>query len=97
MIRDYRETRKGFVRIKATEDRLTEVRSENQEKLKKLELVSSPEYKEKLIREKLNMQKTDEFVVVLQGSKNKVIGSDEAEKELKNWEKWLEVLGITRT
>jgi len=94
MIKDYMQTKKGFLRVKETENRLKTAKETNENLKKKLSLVSSEEYKEKLIREKLNMQKDDEVVVVLPGKQGETIRQDSGERVMANWEKWLSVLGI---
>lgn len=94
MVRDFLQTRKGFDRIKETEARLVEVRKENQDLLKKMSLVSSEEYKKKLIREKLNMRLLDEVVVVMPSAELEIQKADNLSKEVKNWEKWLKIAGF---
>ena len=95
MIRDFWQTRKGFLRIKETEERLVSVKKENEDLVKKANLVSSPEYKDKLVREKLNMQRGDEVVVVLANTNYKSKTLEDKEKGLANWEKWLNTVEIS--
>lgn len=93
MMRDFMQTRKGFDRIKETEARLVEVKRENQELLKKMSVVSSEEYREKLIREKLNMRLFDEVVVIMPRTESVDQKEEGVDKEVKNWEKWLKIAG----
>ncbi len=92
MSKDYLQTKKGFLRIKESENRLITVKKQNEELVKKLEYVSSPEHKEQLIREKLNMQRADEVVVILPDTRTTTIRQEDTQKIHTNWEKWLEVL-----
>lgn len=94
MVRDYWQTRKGFLRINETENRLFEAKLQNEQLAKKLILVGSEEFKAKLIREKLNMQRPDEVVVVMPNSENNDVILENKTENLNNWEKWLEVMGI---
>ena len=92
MARDLWLTRRGFERIKESERRLESVLKENQRLVAKFTEVSSDEHKEKLIREKLNMQRTDEVVVVLPKKLSKTIGSENEKRDIENWEKWKELV-----
>ena len=94
LIRDYGRINKGFERKKMAEMRLVEERARNESLKQELNTVSSLEYKERLIREKLNMQKNGEVVVVMpewvaQGTMTEDVG-DKAMGP--NWEKWLKVV-----
>lgn len=90
MWRGYVQTKKGFSRLSEIEVRTSEVLKENEELKQKLEQVKSEEYRYKIVREKLRMQKPDEIVVVLPDKQN-VMGYDVA-KSLSNWQKWLRLL-----
>ncbi len=94
MVRDFWQTKRGFSRIEETEKRLLATREKNQLLTEKLRLVSTEEYKDRLVREKLNMQRSGEVVVIMPSSGSKTMGLDLKTKELKNWQKWLEVLGF---
>lgn len=94
LVKDFSQTRKGFGRVKESEVRLEEAKRKNIELTAKLSNVQSVQYKEKLIRDKLNMQKDDEVVVVLPGVSSQVISQKNVEKSEKNWEKWQKVLGL---
>ena len=56
-------------------------------------MVESEYYKEKIIREKLNMHLPGETVVVLPETKN-IVDQKEVEEEAKkeNWEMWVDLL-----
>lgn len=70
-----------------TEIRLQKVREENQVLQKQLAEVTSPGYVEKQAREKLNLAKAGEVIVILP----EVTPALEAKpaRELANWQKWL--------
>lgn len=66
---------------------LSELKQENSELKKKLIEVNTPEFVEKQAREKLNLQKEGEIVVVL--PKEEVAGvSANLEEEPAHWQKW---------
>lgn len=94
MVRDFWQTKRGFTRIDETERRLQLTRLKNVELVEKLRIVSTEDYKDRLVREKLNMQRDGEIVVIMPSSGTKTMGLDLKVKELKNWQKWLEVLGF---
>lgn len=64
---------------------------ENQELKMRLRTVSSEEYKIKIMREKLRMQKSDEVVVVIPSDTNVIRSNIEVLDEA-NWSKWLDLL-----
>ena len=93
LAKDLLQVKKGFVRIEEAKKRLVEEEKKNEMLKDKLSLVGTEEYKEKIIREQLNMQKVGEVVAVL--PKGELLGAKEAEKEEKqtqNWEKWWALL-----
>lgn len=91
MWKGYTQTRRGFLRLGEIDKRTIEVVEENRQLKEKLEQVQSEEFKYKLIREKLRMQKGDEIVVVIpEGSF--AIGQNNLEKKLKIWEKWMSLI-----
>lgn len=90
LIKDLWQVKKGFSRIEETKERLTDARIKNEELKKKMDLVSTDEYKEKLIREQLNMQKIGEVVAVLPKT-NATEESEKAavdEERQESWQKW---------
>ena len=85
------QTRRGFERLDEAEKRLQEVQQENMALKVKLQEVSSDEYKTRIIREKLRMQKGDEVVVVMPEEAT-VMGLSAEKAERQNWKKWLDLL-----
>ena len=89
LARDVWRIRKGFGRITESEKRLEAEETRNLELKQKMELVQTGEFREKLIREKLNMQKEGEVVVIMP---NKDLGEVKAlgpqEALVSNWNKW---------
>ncbi len=89
LAKDLWQVKRGFSRIEEAKSRLIIEEEKNQMLKDKLEMVMTEEYKEKIIREQLNMQKIDEVVAVL--PKGNMLGTKEAgeeQKEEENWEKW---------
>lgn len=83
------QTRRGFQRVSFTESRLKEVESKHQDLVLKLERVGDESFKERLIRERLNMQKPGEVVVIMP----ELTKENESMKEkesliVPNWNKW---------
>ncbi|KKS32629.1 MAG: Cell division protein FtsL [Candidatus Collierbacteria bacterium GW2011_GWB2_42_12] len=60
LAKDLWQLKKGYVRIDEAKTRLVEEEAKNQMLKDKLSLVMTDEYKEKIIREQLNMQKIGE-------------------------------------
>lgn len=85
------QTKRGFERIQAVEDRLRDVKEDNLRLERKLEDVKSDDYRLKMVREKLRLQRQDEVVVVLPGYEALVEQNNET-KLTQNWEKWLNLL-----
>lgn len=94
LAKDVWQIREGFNRIKEANQRLEAEKLKNEELKNKLGLILTDEYKEKIIREKLNMQKEGEVVVVMpkkQGQNQATEATNEAEL-ISNWEKWWKLL-----
>ncbi len=93
LVRDLNQVKKGFGRIEETEKRLEEEKTKNLLLQDKLRLVATDEYRERMIREQLNMQKMGEVVVVLP-SRESILPNEERGEELpkKNWQKWWALL-----
>lgn len=73
--------------VKQAEEKLAQERLENDELKRELSEVQSPDYIEKEAREKLNLGKEGEIVIILPS-----IPPEPGEKlieELPNWKKWL--------
>lgn len=93
LAKDLLKVKSGFDRIEESKGRLIEEQRKNEELKIKLETVLTEEYKERIIREQLNMQKADEIVAVL--PRNTIEnGENEAEsvEDVNNWEKWFALL-----
>ena len=93
LAKDLWQVRRGFGRIEEAKSRLAEEEAKNQMLKDKLIVVQTEEYKEKIMREQLNMQKLGEVVAVLPDGNKKgqvVVGLEEVEKE--NWLKWWELV-----
>jgi|WetSurMetagenome_2_1015567.scaffolds.fasta_scaffold40502_2 hypothetical protein len=94
LVKDLWQIKSGFARIQESNIKLQEEQKKNQELKDKLSLVSTDEYKERLIREQLNMQKVGEVVAVLPkeetsiNADNNKIGAEKTD----NWEKWWTLL-----
>jgi len=93
LAKDVLHIEEGFGRVKETKIRLKQEEQSNVELTKKYETVRTEEYREKMIREQLNMQKEGEVIAVLP---KKLGGSAVPEiktkKEMENWRKWLELI-----
>ena len=92
LFNDFSKVRKGVLRVDESQNRLTQVKEENLELKRKMMAVQTEYYKEKLMRDKLNLQLPGETVVVLPEKDVEVV-SGEAEGETEeNWEKWLKIV-----
>ena len=93
LAKDFWQVKKGFSRIEEASVRLAEEEERNIMLKDKLAKVMTEEYKERVIREQLNMQKVGEVVAVLpkNGSLTSQV-SDRQEDTKKNWEKWWALL-----
>lgn len=89
-------------RLKEAEDKLAEVKIENKKLQKKLEYYQSDEFLEEQVRNKLQMAKPGETVLILpeeinQGtsllatSSASVAPSEEEKEDLANWKKWFKL------
>ena len=95
LAKDVWQIRTGFNRITESERRLVAEEARQSNLKQKLELVQTQPYIEKLIREKLNMQKVGEVIVVMP-KKGSLRTVDEVEPGLPehNWEKWWKLLRV---
>ena len=93
LAKDLWQLKKGYVRIDETKSRLTEEENKNKMLKDKLEMVMTDQYKEKIIREQLNMQKVGEVVAVLPKGESMITGEDKKVEDItENWEKWWSLL-----
>lgn len=93
LAKDFWRLKKGYGRIEEAKVRLAQEEVKNQMLKDKLAVVMTDEYKEKIIREQLNMQKLGEVVAVLPKKDTLTANEEKVEaKEVKNWEKWWALL-----
>ena len=93
LAKDLWQLKKGYVRIDETKSRLIEEENKNKMLKDKLETVMTDQYKEKIIREQLNMQKVGEVVAVLpKGEYMTTKENEKGEDMTENWEKWWSLL-----
>ncbi len=93
LVKDLWQVKKGFVRIEESKQRLAEAETKNLELKEKLSVVSTDEYREKIMREQLNMQKVGEVVAVLpKTSTSKIEETNKQGSETQNWKKWWSLL-----
>ena len=93
LAKDLWQVKKGYVRIEDAKARLAEEEVKNQLLKDKLKAVMTDEYKEKIIREQLNMQKIGEVVAVLPKGEFEASQAQKGEEEtIENWEKWWSLL-----
>lgn len=89
LAKDLLQVKRGFGRIEEAKSRLAEEEVKNQMLKDKLGVVMTDEYREKIIREQLNMQKVGEVVAVLpKGDLQTSKGDKVEEKTAENWQKW---------
>lgn len=77
-------------RVGRAEGKLVELKLENELLQEKVEKVASEEFKEKEVRDKLNLQKEGELTLVLPELEDFSVRDGEIEDvgERSNWEKW---------
>lgn len=93
LAKDLLQVKKGFSRIEDAKNRLAQEEVKNQMLKDKLEVVMTEGYKEKIIREQLNMQKVGEIVAVLPKKDIDAVSNEKIEaKETENWQKWWALL-----
>ncbi len=91
LARDVWQIRSGFGRITEANKRLASEEAKNEALKAKLGLVLTDEYKEKLIREKLNMQKEGEVLIVMpekDSEQTKKANQGGFVGQEANWQKW---------
>ncbi len=94
LFKDFSRVKRGFSRVDEAQSRLIEVQKENNELRLKIGTVQTEYYREKLMRDKLNLQLPGETVVVL-SDRGTNDGEEESEGEtspMSNWEMWWEVI-----
>lgn len=88
LVKDLGRVQSGFRRLAESEVRLGEAEKENLELKKKLKVVETAFFREKTVREKLNMQRSGETVVVMEGIKEGQPVVESEKVEVPNWQKW---------
>jgi len=86
------QVKKGYLRIEQTKARLEKEEMENSLLKEKLSLVMTDEYRQKLVREQLNMQKIGEVVGVLPKFEAESPRIENKQEEMPNWHKWWSLL-----
>ena len=81
-------------RLTQAEEKIEEVKKENQELRKTKEYYQSDAFTEEQIRNKLQMAKPGEKIIILpeaiiEGKAEKAEKAEEVNKKMANWEKWL--------
>ena len=88
LAQDVWQTRVGFSRIAESKRRLVAEENKNLELKERLEVVMTDDYREKLIREKLNMQKEGEVIVVMPKQEAKKDKDKISAESQANWQRW---------
>lgn len=90
LTRDILRLLKTGGRIEQAENRLEETKGENKQLSEKKQYYASEEFIEETARDKLNMARSGETIVVLPPNLAEVVGRKEkgAQPELPNWQKW---------
>ena len=95
LARDVWQINKGFNRIYEADRRLTTEEAKNAALKNKMRLVLTKDYQEKLIREKLNMQKEGEILIVMPERRSVQDGTvDEDVTLIPNWGKWWKLVAL---
>ena len=84
-------------RLDQAADTVSALQDKNRELKVKLTEVKSPQYIEQIARNKLNMAKPDDTVIVIPKELiNKVLGVNTKVEQIKlpNWQGWLKLVGI---
>ena len=98
LAKDFNKVKQGFRRIDEATLKLKAEEEKNLSLKKKMVYAQSDYYKEKVVRDKLNLQKPGEIVVVLPGAgglgtkEDSIDTENIAKSDLRNWEKWLKVV-----
>jgi len=79
-------------RVRRIKRQWEEVRAKNEELVEKLGYVESEEFVEKEARDRLNLGKEGEVIIVLPKELvEKEVEKEEKKEDLPNWKKWVEV------
>jgi len=90
LIRDIRRLLRASREIKLSEKKVQELEKENQQLVEKKKYYQSPEFIEEQARNKLNMAKPGETIVILPSNLEEILGKSKKESlsELPNWQRW---------
>ena len=98
MLKDIWQLQKAGERVKATADKLAKVIKENAKLKEKEKYYQSEEFQEEQIRDKLQLAKPGEMVVILpeqyqqtSESTESTIFQDNTQEPQSNWQKWLKL------
>ncbi len=95
LVRDIWQLLHADERVKEATDRLTKTRQENKVLKDKLQYYQSDEFLETQIRDKLQLIKPGETMVILPDNlspeTDEVVASKSSSEELANWQKWLKL------
>lgn len=99
LVRNIKKTLEAEGRIEKKQERVEELKAENEELKRRLESVTSDEFIERQLREKLGLVKEDEIIVVLPDEETlrALIPEPQEEEDTlpkPNWQKWLALFGI---
>lgn len=96
LAKDLKKVNNGFKRIDESIKKLNDEELKNIALKKKMVYVQSDFYKEKVVREKLNMQLPGETIVVMPKQavlKTGSVGTDTEKEDIReNWEKWWQII-----
>ncbi len=92
LARDLALVQKGFDRVEETDKRLAKEEAKSADLRLKLGEAQTDYYREMLMREKLNLQKPGEIVVVMTDRGVTAVAKEEKEVRRENWMKWWDLL-----
>lgn len=90
LVRNIRRLLRASGEIKLTEKKVQELEKENQQLAEKKKYYQSPEFIEEQARDKLNMARPGETIVILPPNVEEILGKTRKESlpELPNWKRW---------
>lgn len=96
LVKGVTRIRQGNEIIKKTEMKLAKISEENRKLEEQVQVVSSPEYKEKQLRDKMGLVKEGEIIIVLPEAEivkklAPILPKGEEVKLKPNWLKWMDL------
>lgn len=96
LVKGVTRIRQGNEIIKKTEMKLAKISEENRKLEEQVQIVSSPEYKEKQLRDKMGLVKEGEIIIVLPEAEivkklAPILPKGEEVKLKPNWLKWMDL------